>query len=83
MKMLMGTWEKGIAKVVNHPEAKVGDKVQLTDEEINDLDGYEEYGEVYMVVSHILGDILLGDLAVYGEVAGFGIAVADSPFCVW
>lgn len=87
MEVLFGTLNKGIAKVANHPDAKVGDKIRLTDEELKDLvdvvdpecvDIDDE--SLCMVVSHILEDIIIGDLATLGEVAGFGLAEYDSPF---
>ena len=87
MEVLFSTWNKGIAKVVNHPEAKVGDKIQLTDEEIKDLADVvdptcvdTDCGELYMVVSHIIEDILIGDLAIYGEVAWMGLAEYNPLF---
>ena len=82
MEILCRTFKKGIAKVVNHPEAKVGDEIQLTDEEIRDNAEWvdPDGDDLYMVVTHILEDTLIGDLAMYGEVAGFGMAEYDSPF---
>ena len=82
MELLVSTWKIGIAKVVNHPEAKVGDEIQLTDEEIKDnADWVDPDGcDLYMVVTHILEDTIIGDLAMYGEVAGMGFTVDDSPF---
>ena len=82
MEVLCGTWKKGFAKVVNHPEAKVGDEIKLTDKEIKDNADWVDTddGDLYMVVTHILEDIIIGDLAMYGEVEGFGLAEYDSPF---
>ena len=82
MEVLCGIGKKGIAKVVIHPEARVGDKIQLTDEEVNDnADWVDPEGDdLYMVVTHIVEDILIGDLAMYGEIAGFGLATYDELF---
>ena len=76
MKAMFTTFEKGIANRSNHQDAQVGDKIQLTADEIGELGD----GPVYMVIDYILGDYLIGEIAVMGEVAGFGLCVNDSPF---
>ena len=90
-KVWFNTMQKGIANLKNHPDARVEDIIQLTNEEVAEL---FESGvvsedvlsspddEVNMSIGYILEDCIIGDIVTQCEVE-MGVAAYDSPFGVW
>ena len=85
MKILFATPYKGFYPRERFPEAKVDDLILLTDEDIKFLIEHRGLAididdDLYMVVDYATEDYVIGDIAHFHEVAGFGMAEYDSPF---
>ena len=90
-KIWFDTMEMGFANFNNHKNAQVGDMIELTIEEVRELfeanvvsrDIISSINDsVYMVVSHILNNSIMGNIVALSEVE-MGVTTNDSPFGAW
>lgn len=90
-KVWVSTMQKGIANLKNHPDARVEDIIQLTNEEVAELfeSGVVDTeflaspdDEVHMSIGYILEDCIIGDIVTQCELE-IGMGAYDSPFGVW
>lgn len=90
-KVWFDTMEMGFANFNNHNNAQIGDMIELTIEEVRELfknnvisrDIISSTNDsVHMVVSHILNNIIMGNIVALGEVE-MGVTTNNSPFGAW